>query len=343
MLFLLGLSCFAETVSLFADDGTTFVDEISMRAPASNEEMEGAAVYVVGKNGKIISTGRLRAEKQVQQVPQASVDFMEKKIPTQQWKKGEPVEVHQVEIFSTKGCRFCVDAQALADKVFGQENVKNYKIDGINPDYKAKSRAILKAVDQPNFPTVPRISVIGKNGVRYFLGGYDQLVVFVKSNKTSPIRPQVTEPQTVSVAKADLTDFSGKDIQTRKWNSEKVEPVQIEIFGTKACPYCVQAKALADRTFPEKTKEYNYNASDYAQRSERILNKAGIYNYEYIPRVSVIAIIDAKPVRFVLGGYSDFERFVNSMNRGQTRQINRANQSNMAAPSWKSRGIWSNW
>lgn len=343
MLLLLGLSCFAETVSLLTDDGTKFVAEMITRNPSSNQEMEGAAVYVVGEDGKIISTGSLRSEKQFQQVPQASVDFMEKKIPTQQWKNGQQVEVQQVEIFSTNGCRFCIDAQALAEKVFGEENVKNYKIDGKNPAYKIKSQAILKAVDQPNFPTVPRISVIGKNGVRYFLGGYDQLVVFVKSNKTSPIRPQVTAPQTVSVAKADLTDFSDKDIQTKKWNREKVEPLQIEIFGTKACPYCVQAKALADRTFPGKTKEYNYHASDYAQRSERILNKAGIYNYEYIPRVSIIAIIDAKPVRFVLGGYSEFERFVNSMNRGQTRQINRANQSNMAAPRSNQAGIWSNW
>lgn len=150
-------------------------------------------------------------------------------------------------------------------------------------------------------------------------------------------------PQTVNIAEADSTDFSKADIETRKWNGEKVDPVQIEIFGTAACPYCVQAKALALKTFgPEKTKAYDYNNAIYATRSEKIMNDAGIYNYAYIPRVSVIAAIDDKLVRFVLGGFSEFGRFVSQMGQKQTFKFNQTRQP-VATSGGQPARIWSRW
>lgn len=316
MLFLLGLFCFAETVTVtvIANDGTLFEEVSASRTPVSNEKMKGAAVYIVGRDGKIISTGRLKSKVSVQAVS-ASFDFIEKKIPTQQW-RGEQVEVLQVEIFSTEGCRFCKYAKADAYKTFGEKNVKIYKVDDDNkPAHKIKSQAILKAAGQPNFPTVPIVSVIGKNGVRYFLGGYDQLMAFIKSNRAASMAPQA-----FSDVQADATKYLTLDVQTKKWNREKFNPIQIEIVGTKTCPYCVQAKKLAGQTFgKEKIQEYNSNDRDYWTASEKIMNAAGIYNYAYIPRISVIAMIDGNPVRFVLGGYSEFERFVKwlaRVNRG---------------------------
>lgn len=150
-------------------------------------------------------------------------------------------------------------------------------------------------------------------------------------------------PQTVNIAEADSTDFSKANIETRKWNGERVDPVQIEIFGTVTCPYCVQAKALALKTFGvEKTKAYDYNDPNYAQRSEKIMNDAGIYNYAYIPRVSVIAMIDNKLARFVLGGFSEFSQFVNKMNQNRTGKFNQTRQR-VATSGGQPAGIWGRW
>lgn len=322
MLFLLSLYCFAGSMII---GGVEFDDVIKEYDPTVDPE--GAAVFIVGKNGGLVSTGRLVSKGQAPQpeisvASTNSVDFTSLKIPTQQW-DGRQISIQQIEIFGTHQCPYCKYADRLAKNKFGKQNVKSYKIED-NPLYRQKSQDILNAAGRSDFNTVPRISVIDSNNMRWFIGGFSDLQNFVKTNENTSIAPQTAGDIQASAS----TNFAELPLSTALYRQGMlVEPIQIEIFGADYCPPCRASKALADKVFgDDKVKFYDIKKSgQYLNISNNILRTVR-WGDTRMPRISVIHNGSNGPKRLFLGGYGQLQNFISSI--GKTNAMVRPQTQN---------------
>lgn len=274
MLLLLGLFCFAESLTI---GGVEFDDVVQTYDP--NIDTEDAAVFVVSKNGKLISTGKLRPKGQTEQPPvsivpaptkNSPIDFTQVKIPTQLW-DGRQISIQQIEIFGTQQCPYCRYAKKLAEKKYGKEILKDHEIDD---DFalRKKSDAILAAAGKSNFNTVPRISVIDNNNMRWFIGGFSDFQNFVQTNRSTPITPQTVDVDQASAA----NNYAELPVPTKRNLGLPIpadQIIQLEIFGAPDCPACVTAKALASNTFGAyRVKTYDIRKfAKYLKISNNIL------------------------------------------------------------------------
>ena len=157
---------------------------------------------------------------------------------------------------------------------------------------------------------VSAVAVINKKGDLIYAG---------KIGDEFPASVQTVPESEVGTVPLGKTDFTAMDIPSKQWHGEQIQsPVQVEIFGTDHCPYCVKAKDLAKSIFGEgRMKRYDTANYLYNRKSQAILDAVGQSSYGYIPRVS---IIDSNNVRWFIGGFTDFQRFV------------RSNRNNVGAP-----------
>ncbi len=112
------------------------------------------------------------------------------------------------------------------------------------------------------------------------------------------------------------TDFSFANIPTSLYDALQgtPEPFQVEVYGGDHCPYCVKAKNLTMGTFgKERLKFHDVYDNKYKTASFKILKTVGKGNYRLIPRVSIIIMKDGKYERLYIGGFDDFERYVDNL------------------------------
>ncbi|MEK7654662.1 MAG: hypothetical protein AAB323_00185 [Pseudomonadota bacterium] len=359
MLFLLSLYCFADTLTI---DGVEYDDVIQTRNSASEDEMGGAAVFVVGKDGKLISAGKLRRKvgtvpvpvrKRFKTKPYQSNDLMKRELPTVQW-RNEKIQPAQIEIFSTHQCPWCKFAEAKAHEIFDGQNidVSVYKLDSYNPIRKEKhlkkSQAILQAVlfdlSSPQdeaakqafmnkFITgrsVPRISVIDANNKRWFIGGYDDFENFIKLNMSASVLPQ-TFRQSEAIAESDLETPMSTKLYVPGTPIQQGSILRIEIFGANDA-----AENLAKATFGSKVKTYDMTQPGNLVKSNAILRVVGLGNNYRMPRISVIYKGKNGLQRVFLGGLQHLQGFIDFMNRPNAKAKWKASANN-------SRGIWGAW
>lgn len=314
MLFLFGLFCFSGNI-LSTADGAKFVDDTITRNPVSNEEMEGAAILIVGQDGKILSVGKLRRENQTLQ--SSDDNLMQRAIPTQQWSNEEQIQPVRIEIFGTHSCPWCTLAEAKAHEIFDKQNVSIdvYKIDDQKrgEEYRKLSQAILAAA-RSNLPTVPRISVIDTAGKRWFIGGYDAFENFINSNRNGPAASQTAN----ATQPSSTMNYAFMNIPTTKWTGAPIQPIQIEIFGAGYCGPCQSAKALAKTYLPHIPLVFydimnpTPESNQYKEISSKILQDAGARSDHGMPRISVICNGKNGPERLFVGG--QLQSLINSMN-----------------------------
>jgi len=327
VLFLLGMSCcFAATITLTTEDGRKFTTKRLRNVPnrlIEGGEIKSSVVVVLGKNSELLYEGTfgivptptptpIQVGANVRSVPtelNTSTDYTKLDISVKKW-NGEQIQSPvQIEIFGTETCPYCVKAKKLAIRSFGPERMKNFDIEK-SATAKRSSQEILNAAGSPDYPYVPRISVIDGNYTRWFIGGYDDLVRFVASNK-SPLAPVSARPD---LPQKPQSDFISQLIVTKLYKpGMAINPVQVEIFGTDVdCEKCMSAKYQAMETFGEdKVKVYDLNESDfYKNKSKAILRTVGLDETYGKPRISIIYYEKNTPRRVFIGGYEDLKDFI---------------------------------